>query len=46
MKRFETFDDDLYLSRHRLVALAQRLWDQLRDCHYTRAETINKRALD
>jgi arylsulfatase len=42
---FDKFDDDLYLSRHRLVALAQRFWDKLRHRHYARAESINGRAL-
>lgn len=42
---FDVFDDDLYFSRHKLVALAQRLWDKIRGHHYVRAETINKRAL-
>jgi arylsulfatase len=42
---FDAFDDDLYLSQHKLVALAQRLWDKIRGHHYARAETINERAL-
>lgn len=42
---FEAFDDDLYLSQHKLVALLQRLWDKIRGHHYARAETVNERAL-
>jgi arylsulfatase len=42
---FDTFDDDLRLGRHRLLVLAQRLLDKVRDRHYARAETINERAL-
>lgn len=42
---FDEFDDDLHLGRHRLVALAQRAWDKLRNRHYARADVINKRAL-
>lgn len=43
---FDVFDDDLYLAQHRLLALAQRLWDKIRNHHYARAESINSRALD
>jgi arylsulfatase len=43
---FDTFDDDLYLGQHRLVALAQRAWDKLRNHHYARADDINERSLD
>lgn len=42
---FDTFDDDLYLGKHKIVALAQRVLDKLRDRHYARAETINQRSL-
>lgn len=42
---FDEFDDDLYLGRHRIFALAQRLWDKIRDHHYLRAESINDRSL-
>ena len=42
---FDTFDDDLHLGRHRLVALAQRAFDKLRNRHYARAEEINARSL-
>lgn len=42
---FDAFDDDLYFSQHKLVALAQRFWDEIRGHHYARAETINERAL-
>jgi arylsulfatase len=43
---FDAFDDDLYLGRHRLLALAQRLVDKLRNRHYVRAAEINERALN
>jgi len=43
---FDKFDDDLYLGKHKLVALAQRALDKLRNRHYTRAEKINRRSLD
>ena len=43
---FDTFDDDLYLGRHKLVALAQRALDKVRNRHYARAEEINERALE
>lgn len=43
---FHAFDDDLSLSRFKLVALLQRLWDRVRGHHYARAETINERALE
>jgi len=42
---FDTFDDDLYLSQHKLVALAQRMLDKLRNRHYARAEEISERTL-
>lgn len=42
---FDTFDDDLYLGQHKLIALAQRALDKVRNRHYARAETINERAL-
>ncbi|WP_277542866.1 sulfatase-like hydrolase/transferase [Haloarcula laminariae] len=42
---FDAFDDDLRLSRHKLVALAQRALDKLRNRHYARAEEINERSL-
>lgn len=42
---FDTFDDDLYLGRNRLIALAQRALDKLRNRHFARAEAINDRAL-
>jgi arylsulfatase len=42
---FDEFDDDLYLGRHRLVALAQRAFDKLRNRHYARAPEINDRSL-
>lgn len=41
---FDAFDDDLFLGNRRYLALAQRLFDKLRDRHYAPAETINSRA--
>lgn len=43
---FDAFDDDLYFGQHKLVALAQRVFDKVRKRHYARAETITERALD
>lgn len=43
---FDTFNDDLRLGNHRVVALAQRLLDKLRNRHYARAERINDRSFD
>lgn len=43
---FDTFDDDLYLSSNKLVALAQRAFDKLRNRHYATAEEINERSLE
>lgn len=43
---FDTFDDDLYLGQHKLIALAQRAYDKIRNRHYARAGTINERALE
>jgi len=34
---FDTFDDDLHLGQHKLIALAQRAIDKLRNRHYARA---------
>src|SRR6056297_2275707 len=42
---FDIFDDDLHLGQHKLLALAQRAYDKLRNRHYARAEEINHRAL-
>mgnify|MGYP000678179723 CR=1 FL=1 len=42
---FDKFDDDLHLGQHKLVALAQRALDKLRNRHYARAEEINDRSL-
>jgi arylsulfatase len=42
---FDEFDDDLHLGQHKLIALAQRALDKLRDRHYARADEINKRSL-
>ncbi|GAA0546161.1 sulfatase [Halorubrum ejinorense] len=43
---FDTFDDDLHLGQHRLIALAQRAVDKLRNRHYARADEINERSLE
>jgi arylsulfatase len=43
---FDTFDDDLYLGGNRLLALAQRALDKLRNRNYARASEINERSLD
>lgn len=42
---FDTFDDDLHLGQHKLIALAQRALDKIRNRHYARAEEINERSL-
>ncbi|KZX48723.1 sulfatase [Haloarcula sp. K1] len=42
---FDKFDDDLHFGQHKLVALAQRALDKLRNRHYARAEEINERSL-
>ncbi|WP_318568848.1 sulfatase [Salinigranum marinum] len=42
---FDEFDDDLHLGKHKLIALAQRALDKLRNRHYARAEEINERSL-
>ncbi|MFC6765365.1 sulfatase [Natrinema soli] len=42
---FDEFDDDLHFGQHKLVALAQRALDKLRNRHYARAEEINDRSL-
>jgi arylsulfatase A-like enzyme len=42
---FDHFDDDLYLGQHKLLALAQRALDKIRNRHYARAETITNRML-
>jgi len=42
---FDMFDDDLHFGQHKLVALAQRALDKLRNRHYARAEEINERSL-
>lgn len=42
---FDTFDDDLHFGSNKLVALAQRAYDKLRNRHYARAEEINERSL-
>jgi arylsulfatase len=43
---FDTFYDDLHLGSNRLLALAQRAFDKLRNRHYARASEINERSLD
>ncbi|WP_129115406.1 sulfatase [Halegenticoccus tardaugens] len=43
---FDVFDDDLHLGRHKIVALAQRALDKLRNRHYARAAEINERSLN
>ncbi|KAB1187516.1 MULTISPECIES: sulfatase [Haloferax] len=43
---FDKFDDDLHLGQHKLIALAQRALDKLRNRHYARAEEINERSLE
>lgn len=43
---FDTFDDDLHLGKHKLIALAQRAFDKLRNRHYARADEINERSLN
>jgi arylsulfatase len=42
---FDEFDDDLHFGKHKLIALAQRAIDKLRNRHYARAEEINERSL-
>lgn len=43
---FDVFDDDLHLGQHKLIALAQRALDKLRNRHYARASEINERSLN
>jgi arylsulfatase len=43
---FDTFDDDIRFGTNRLLALAQRAFDKLRNRHYARAAEINERSLD
>ncbi|WP_101297044.1 sulfatase [Halegenticoccus soli] len=43
---FDVFDDDLHLGKHKIIALAQRALDKLRNRHYARASEINERSLD
>jgi len=38
---FDTLDDDLHLGSNKLIALAQRWLDKLRNRHYARSEEIN-----
>lgn len=42
---FDVFDDDLHLGSHKLIVLAQRMFDKFRNRHYARATEINKRSL-
>lgn len=42
---FDTFDDDLHLGRHRLIALLQRAIDKIRNRHYASAVAINERSI-
>jgi arylsulfatase len=42
---FDHFDDDLHLGQNKLLALAQRALDKVRNRHYARAEEINERSL-
>ncbi|MFC4407867.1 sulfatase [Haloarchaeobius iranensis] len=42
---FDVFDDDLRMGQNKLIALAQRALDKIRNRHYARAEEINDRAL-
>lgn len=42
---FDHFDDDLHFGEHKLIALAQRALDKLRNRHYARADEINERSL-
>jgi len=43
---FDTFDDDMQFGSNKLLALAQRALDKLRNRHYARATEINERSLD
>ncbi|ELZ30319.1 arylsulfatase [Halosimplex carlsbadense 2-9-1] len=43
---FDHFDDDLHLGKNKLLALAQRALDKVRNRHYARASEINERSLD
>ncbi|MFD1633370.1 sulfatase [Haloplanus ruber] len=43
---FDTFDDDMHFGSNKLLALAQRALDKLRNRHYARATEINERSLD
>jgi len=42
---FDTFDDDMHFGKNKLLTLAQRAIDKLRNRHYARAEEINDRSL-
>jgi len=43
---FDTFDDDMHFGSNKLLALAQRALDKVRNRHYARATEINERSLD
>lgn len=43
---FDYFDDDLRLGQHKILALAQRAFDRLRNRHYASAEQINTRVIE
>lgn len=43
---FDEFHDDLRVGNHKLVVLAQRALDKLRNRHYARANVINERSLE
>jgi len=43
---FELYDDDLHLGKNKWIALFQRAVDKIRNKHYVRADTINKKSLD
>jgi arylsulfatase len=42
---FDTYDDDLHFGKNKLIALAQRALDKIRNKHYVRADGINERSL-
>lgn len=45
-KDFDMFYDDLYIGRHKLIALFERAIDKVFNRHYARAQTINDLSLD
>ena len=42
---FDVFDDDLRFSNYKVITLAQRAFDKLRNRHYADAESITERAV-